>query len=61
MTAVCDRLAAWMIRAGEQFLIAAERMEADLLAARWDQFVEAGVLENAKTGVRQRFLLTDDL
>ncbi len=33
----------------------------DLLAARWDQFVEAGVLENAKTGVRQRFLLTDDL
>lgn len=33
----------------------------DLVAVRWDQFVEAGVIENAKTGVRQRFLLTDDL
>ena len=33
----------------------------DLLAARWDQFVEAGVIENAKTGFRQRFLVTDDL
>lgn len=33
----------------------------DLLAARWDQFVDAGVIENAKTGVRQRFVVTDDL
>lgn len=33
----------------------------DLLAARWDQFVESGVIENAKTGVRQRFQITDDI
>jgi integrase len=32
----------------------------DLLSARWDQFGD-GYLENAKTGVRQRFVLTDDL
>lgn len=33
----------------------------DLLAARWDQFKDDGIIENAKTGVRQRFALTDDL
>jgi len=33
----------------------------DVLAARWDQFVEAGVVENIKTGYRQRFVVTDDL
>ena len=35
--------------------------QSDLLAARWDQFVEQGVIENAKTGFRQRFQVTDDL
>jgi integrase len=33
----------------------------DLVSVRKDQFVEAGVIENLKTGVRQRFELTDDL
>ena len=33
----------------------------DLLAARWDQFKDDGIIENVKTGVRQRFALTDDL
>ena len=32
----------------------------DLLAARWDQFGD-GYVENAKTGFRQRFVLTEDL
>lgn len=33
----------------------------DLVTARWDQFVEEGVIENVKTGFRQRFLVTEDL
>jgi integrase len=33
----------------------------DLLALRWDQFSSSGIVENRKTGVRQHFVLTDDL
>ena len=33
----------------------------DLVAARWDQFKEDGIIEHHKTGVRQRFQLTEDL
>ena len=32
----------------------------DLLSARWDQFGE-GYVENQKTGIRQRFVVTEDL
>lgn len=33
----------------------------DLLAVRWDQFKDGGIIENRKTGVRQHFVVTDDL
>ena len=33
----------------------------DLLSLRWDQFKEGGIIENRKTGIRQHFVVTDDL